>query len=56
MKRFFCAKSGGLSAVLMVAAWAGIRPTTMARLLINRGARAIVDEELRYRRQLGVRV
>ena len=39
--------------LLMVAAWSGIRPTTMARLLINRGARAIVDEELRYWRQLG---
>jgi hypothetical protein len=38
---------------LMVAAWSGLRPTTMARVLINRGARAIVDEELRYRRTLG---
>ena len=41
--------------LVLVAEWAGIRPTTMARLLINRGARAIIDEELRYRRTYGSR-
>lgn len=40
--------------LLLVARWAGIRPTTMARTLINRGARAIIDEELRFRRRYGV--
>lgn len=39
--------------LLLVARWSGVRPTTMARILINRGARAIIDEELRYRRRFG---
>ena len=39
--------------LLLVAEWSGVRPTTMARMLINRGARAIIDEELRHRRELG---
>ncbi len=39
--------------LLLVARWSGVRPTTMARILINRGARAIIDEELRYRRKFG---
>lgn len=39
--------------LLLVAQWSGVRPTTMARILINRGARAIIDEELRHRRQFG---
>lgn len=37
--------------LLIVAEMSGLRPTTMARLLINRGARAIIDEELRWRAQ-----
>jgi hypothetical protein len=39
--------------LLLVARWSGVRPTTMARILINRGAQAIIDEELRYRREFG---
>jgi hypothetical protein len=39
--------------LLLVAKWNGVRPTTMARILINRGARAIIDEERRHRRDLG---
>ena len=39
--------------LLLVAQWSGVRPTTMARILINRGARAVIDEELRHRRQFG---
>ena len=31
----------------------GVAPTTMARMLINRGARSIVDEELRAWRATG---
>lgn len=37
--------------LLIVSEMSGMRPTTMARLLINRGARAIIDEELRWRAQ-----
>lgn len=39
--------------LLLVAKWAGLRPTTIARMLINRGTRAVIDEELRHRRELG---
>jgi hypothetical protein len=38
----------------LVAQWSGVKPTTMARILICRGARAVIDEELRYRRQFKV--
>ncbi|MDP9227654.1 MAG: hypothetical protein M3M99_01215 [Actinomycetota bacterium] len=37
----------------LVAEWSGVTPTTMARILIGRGAKAVIDEELRYRRQFG---
>jgi hypothetical protein len=39
--------------LLLVARWSGVAPTTMARILINRGTRALIDEELRYRRKFG---
>jgi hypothetical protein len=37
----------------LVAAWSGVPVTTMARVLINRGAKAVIDEELRMRQRFG---
>ncbi len=37
----------------LVAAWSGVTVTTMARVLINRGAKAVIDEELRMRQRFG---
>jgi hypothetical protein len=39
--------------LLRVAEWSGVPPTTMARILINRGAKAIIDEDLRQWRRYG---
>ncbi len=38
----------------LVATWNGVRTTTMARMLINRAARAIIEDELKHRRAFGL--